>query len=334
MRPAAVPRTGGGDGVRARPFRFGLEAQRLQPTSRAAWCDLARKVEALGFDTLLVDDHIGRQLAPLTALAVAAAATNQVRLGSFVFANDFRHPAQLAAEVASLDVLSEGRMEVGLGTGYAAEDYSQPGVTMDPPLVRIERLAEAVDLVKGFFTGEPVTFQGRYYTAQDLIGSPRPVQRPRPPLLLGGGGRRILSLAAREADIVSVNVRSRPGGGLDFTNMTAEATARKVAWVRAEAGERFPALELNILVPVVMVTGDPRRAAQSFIDMGRQRYGMRPGEVTVEQLLESPHCLIGTVEEMVARLRAVRERYGFSYIATWDSNLDAFAQVVERLTGT
>lgn len=318
--------------TRQRPFRFGVETLSYAP-SREAWAERARRVEALGYTTLLVDDHIDRDLAPVAALAAAAGATTTLRLGCFVFGNDFRHPVLLAKELASLDVLSDGRLEVGLGTGYAADDYAQTGIPLDRPGVRIERLEEALRVIKGSFAGEPFTFTGRHYAVRDLQGRPRPLQQPAPPLLIGGGARRTLSLAAREADIVSVNVRTTAAGGFDFASLTAAATDQKVAWVREAAGVRLDALELNVLVPFVAVTDDPREAAENFLRLFTAHFGLAPGTLGVEQVLASPAFLIGPAEHIVEELVARRERYGFSYIVIWDHNLEAFAPVVARLAG-
>jgi probable F420-dependent oxidoreductase len=235
----------------------------------------------------------------------------------------------LAKEAATLDVLSGGRLELGLGTGYRRADYEQPGIAFDPPAVRVARFEEAVRVVKGFFADAPFTFAGRYYRVQELDGVPKPVQRPHPPILIGGGSKRILSIAAREADIVAVNIRTTPQGEFDFTSITAEATAQKVAWVREAAGARFESLELNILAPLVAVTADRRGAAEQFLRF----FGLPTDAQSVAQLLESPVALIGSIDQIVEDLVARRERYGFSYVVVWDNSLDAFAPVVARLAG-
>jgi probable F420-dependent oxidoreductase len=315
-----------------RPFRFGVETLSYA-SSGPAWRDAARKIEGLGYATLLVDEHIDRQLAPIAALVAAAEATTALRVGSFVFANDFRHPALLAKEMASLDVLSGGRVELGLGTGYARADYDQAGIPFDPPGVRIDRLEEAIHILKGCFTGDPFSFTGRHYTVHALKGAPVPVQRPYPPLLIGGGARRTLSLAAREADIVSVNIRTTTAGGFDFASLTAAAVDQKVAWVRDAAGQRLPTLELNIQVPFVAVTAARQQAAEGFLRLFEQRFGMSAGTLGVEDVLASPSFLIGSVDQIVEELQARRERYGFSYIVIWDTSMDAFAPVVARLAG-
>ena len=309
-----------------RPFRFGLEV--FGAPSREHWIAKARQAEALGYATLVIQDHLHSTLAPIAAIATAAEATSTLRVGSFVFGNDFRHPVMLAQEAATLDLLSGGRLELGLGTGYASGDYAGTGIPLDAPGVRISRLAEAVQVIKGLFADEPLTFSGAHYTVSGLAGLPKPVQRPHPPLLIGGGAHRILSLAAREADIVSVNIKTTAEGGFDFTSLTAEAAMKKVEWVRAAAGERLAAIELNILVPFVVVTDNRRRAAEQAL----RPFGVPAETLSVEQLLGSPSALIGTVDQIVDDLVARRERYGFSYIVVWEP-MEAFAPVVARLAG-
>ena len=317
---------------RLRPFRFGVLASGA--ASRQEWVALARRAEVLGYATVSVDDHFFRELAPIAAMATAAASTTTIRVGCAVFANDLRNPLVLAKEMASLDVLSDGRLELGLGTGYAREDYEWTGIPLDPPGVRVARLAEAVRLVKAFFGPGPVEFAGRYYTVRGLRPLPSPVQRPHPPILIGGGGRRMLELAVREADIVGINVRTTPAGAFDWASVTPAATDQKVAWVRAAAGARWDDLELHTLVPCVAVTDDPRRAAQGFID----RWGTVPGRemagaLTVDELLASPMALIGSEDRIVEALQERRARWGISYLSVFPSAIEAFAPVVARLAG-
>ncbi len=309
------------------PFRFGIQVSGAP--SRGAWIATAHKAEALGYSTLLVDDHLGNPLAPLPALAATAEVTTTLRIGTFVLANDFRHPVLLAREAATVDLLSDGRLELGLGTGYALPDYIQSGIPLDPPGVRVSRFAEAVQIIKGMFADTPLTFEGRYYSVHDLNGLPKPMQRPHPPILIGGGGQRMLSIAAREADIVSVNIKTTPAGAFDFSSLTAEATAQKLVWVHEAAGERFDALELNLLVPVVAITDNQRSAAEQML----RHWGIPAEAFSVEQVLESPSALLGSVDQIVETLQARRERSGFSYIVVWEP-IEQFAPIVARLAGT
>ena len=310
----------------ARRFRFGVLASGAP--ARATWRTQARRAEELGYATFSVGEHLDCQLAPISAILAAAEATTTVRVGSCVFANDFRHPVILAKEVASLDVLSGGRLEFGFGTGYARGDYDQSGIPFDPPGVRVARFAEAVRIVKAAFAGETVHFAGDHYAVRGFDLLPRPVQRPHPPLLIGGGSRGILSLAAREADIVGINVRTTPEGHFDLPSISPEATARKVAWVREAAGERFAAPELHMLAPFVAVTDEPRQAAAEML----QAWGIADG-MSVDELMATPHALIGSKEQIVEGLEERRARYGISYVSVFAPDAEAFAPIAARLAG-
>lgn len=303
-----------------RPFRFGVQLRGA--SSGREWRDKCRRVEALGYDTLAVADHFPRGLGPFAALATAAAVTDRVRVGAFVFANDFRHPAVLAKETATLDLLSDGRLEVGIGAGWLRSEYEATGIPFDTAGVRIDRLAEAIPLVKRLWTEDDVTVQGRFYKAKNLSILPRPIQAPHPPLMVGGGGQRILSLAARHADIVALNPRATPEGTADRRDITAEATSRKLTWVRDAAGERFPNLELNIVALRVVPTDDREATAHLLA----QELNLTPDEV-----LASPHVLLGTADEMAETLRQRRRLSGISYITVTDDGLEPFAPVIERL---
>jgi probable F420-dependent oxidoreductase len=317
---------------RHRPFRFGVLA--FGAESGQEFVALARRSEALGYATFAMADHLSSKLAPIAAMATAAATTTTLRVGCGVFANDLRNPVVFAQEMASLDVLSDGRLELGLGTGYAREDYEWTGIPLDPPGVRVARLAEAVQVVKAFFGPGPVDFVGRYYTVRGLQPIPQPVQRPHPPILIGGGGRRMLELAVREADIVGINVRTTPAGAFDWASVTPDATDEKVTWVRDAAGARWAELELHTLVPCVAITDDPWRAAQGFIDRWDTVPGREMGSaLSVDELLTSPMALIGSEDHIVETLLARRERFGITYLSVFPSAIEAFAPVVARLAG-
>lgn len=306
-----------------RPFRFGVAIPNAQ--SGEDWIAKARRVEELGYSTLLMPDHFGSQFAPIPALMAAAQATKSLRVGSFVMDNDFHHPVVLAKESATLDLLSGGRLELGLGAGWMTSDYEKSGIPLDRAGVRVSRMEESLHILKVLFADGPVTFEGKYYTVTNLEGMPKPQQRPHPPLMIGGAGKRVLSIAAREADIVSIVARPLPdGNSLDVTDMTPAATERKIDLIRQEAGTRFDELELNILLFAVVVTQNRQEAA----DQLAERF-----QTTGEQLLQTPHCLIGTPEHMVEDLLARRERYGISYITVFGDNLETFAPVVAQLAG-
>jgi len=275
---------------------------------------------------LVVPDHFRDHLAPVPALTAAALATTRLRVGSLVFSNDFRHPAVLAKEAATIDVLSGGRFELGLGAGWLREEYDQTGIRFDPPGTRVGRLEEAVTIIKGLLAGERVTFAGRHYAIADLEGRPTPVQRPHPPIAIGGGGRRTLSLAAREASIVGLVPRARrDGSGLDLNDLSDAATREKLEWVRSAAGERFDSLEINALIQAVAVA-DQRMAAADHL---AARFKVGRGVV-----LETAYVAVGTIDEICETLRQRRERYGISYLTVFERDMEAFAPVVARLAGT
>src|SRR5688572_1584189 len=290
----------------SRAFRFGILTGGA--ASRGEWTDKAKQAEALGYSTLLIDDHLYNPFAPLTALVSAADVTTSLRIGSLVFGNDFRHPVILAKEAATLDVLTDGRFELGLGTGYRHEDYEQSGITLQSPGTRVSRFEEAVQIIKGLFAEDAFTYDGNYYTIHNLNGLPKPLQKPYPPLLLGGGSKRILSFAAREANIVGINPRTTVEGGLDLRSSTPEATEQKIAWVREAAGARFRDLELSILV-MVIVTDQRRQAAEQKL----REFEMPTDEASIDGMLASPAFLFGTVEQIVEDLQSCRERFGLSY---------------------
>jgi probable F420-dependent oxidoreductase len=307
-----------------RPFRFGVTVPTV--STGQDWAERARRVEQLGYSILAVSDHFRDQLAPGAALTAAAMATSHLRVGSLVYCNDFRHPVVLAKEAATIDQLSGGRFEVGLGAGWLKAEYDQAGIPFDPPATRLERLEESVTIVKGLLAGRRVTFAGRHYTITELEGRPLPVQRPHPPIVIGGGGRRTLSLAAREASTVSFVPRARrDGGGLDRGDFGEAALAEKTEWVRAAAGDRFDSLELNLLIQAVLVSDRPADAAEQFA---------ASRGVARDLILETPYVLIGTIDQICDTVRRRRERYGISYLTVFDRDLDAFAPVVAKLAGT
>ena len=308
-----------------RPFRFGVQEHRAD--NAKAWREKARLVETLGYTTLYLPDHFGDQLSPIAALMSAADATTTLRVGSLVFDNDYRHPVVLAKEAATLDLLSEGRLDFGLGAGWQVSDYEQTGIPFDAPGIRIERMAEALQIIKSFFAGGSVSFTGKHYKVEGVEAAPTPVQKPHPPIVLGGGGKRMLHLAGREADIVSVNFNlseGRVNRNLVRTGL-AEATDEKVGWIKEAAGDRFAAIELSVTVFVANVTDDRDTVA------GALAAGLRSEP---DEILQTPHFLIGTVEQIVDDLQARRERFGISYVVVPDEAAVSLAPVVERLTGT
>jgi probable F420-dependent oxidoreductase len=302
-----------------RPFRFGVTTRGA--TSLQEWRSKAREIEDAGYATLVIADHFSCDFSPIAALLSAAEVTHLLRLGSFVFVNDFRHPALLAKEVATLDVLSGGRFELGLGAGGDREDYEQAGMAFDPGETRLRRLEEALRIIQGLFSDEPLTFAGNFYTIKNLVGLPKPVQRPSPPLLIGGSGKRLLALAAQQADIIGVHCTNDP------QEQTEEALARRVEWIRHMAAERFELLELNLLILHVEVTAEPDRVALSLI----QERGWTG--ITAQCVLDMPYFLIGSLDQITEKIERLRQRYHVSYFVVFERHRHAFAPVVARLAG-
>ena len=308
-----------------RPFRFQVSTD-ATPDARG-WRELARKAEGLGYASLAIADHLDDQFAPLPALMAAAAATERLMLTPLVLANDFRHPAVLAKELATLDLLADGRLEIGIGAGWMTADYERAHIPFDPPGVRIARLGEAITVLKGLFADDPLTFTGVHYRIDALDGLPKPARRPHPPFLVAGGGRKVLGLAAREADIVGININLAAGviDGRVGPNATAAATLEKIGWVRDAAGARFDTIELHARMQVAMVHDRPREVAEMLAPaLG----------ISVDDALVSPHALVGSVDGIVETLLERRERYGISYICWHDDAIETLAPVVARLAGT
>jgi probable F420-dependent oxidoreductase len=318
---------------RTKPFRFGVQASSPPggftgtEADGRSWRELARKVEDLGFATLTVADHLDDQFAITPAVQAAADATTTLRIGGLVWCNDYRHPVVLAKEAATIDVLSGGRFELGLGAGWMTTDYEQAGLPLDRPGVRIDRLAEAVTIIKALFADGPVDHTGEHYRIAGMEGRPKPLQRPGPPLLLGGGGPRMLRLAGREADIVGLNIDLRKGV-IDTDagpNATEHATFEKLRAVHEGAGDRYDDLELQVRVHVAAVTDDREAMAEVL----GPALGISPADA-----LASPHALAGTEQQLVDQLQERRERFGISYIGIGVESMDAFAPLVSRLTGS
>lgn len=307
-----------------RPFRFAVQA--TGAASAGAWRQLARKVEALGYSTLCVPDHLDDQWGPLVALTVAAEATTNLVVGTLVLDNDFRHPAVLAKELATLDLVSEGRVEVGLGAGWKLADYDQAGLAYDPPATRVERLGESVAVLKALWADGQASLQGRHYAVSGLPGSPKPWSRPRPSIAIGGGSRRILALAAAEADIVGVNPSLAAGavGPAVAASALPERFAERVGWIREVAGPRLAEIELQCLAFLAAVVPNA----------GEVRASVAPAfGITAEQAAEVPIVLVGTVDELCETIQLRRERYGLSYWVLHQDMVEAFAPVVSRLAG-
>ena len=309
-----------------RPFRFLADAREIVPGPQLA--DRARRAEDLGYHALVIPDHLMGQLSPIVAMTAIAAATTTLRVGAFVLNNDLRHPVVLAQDLAAVDVLSGGRVDVAIGAGWNRPEYEAIGLPFDPTPVRQARLAEAVTVLKKCLSGQQFSFVGEHYRITDYTGEAS-WQRPHPPVLIGGGGRRTLRLAAREADIVSLAPRVTPGG-LDARSLTLEATREKIAWIADAAGDRFADLELNVYPsgwPPVL-TDDLSGEVSTVIAALRERTGT---ELTEREVLESPHLFIGPVGRIAEKFERLRDELGITSFML--GTLGGLDPVLARLAG-
>ncbi len=304
------------------PFRFAV--QQSNAPSGESWAALARRVESLGYDSLVMPDHLGRQLSPFAALAAAAAATTRLRMGAFVFANDYRHPLMLAREAATLDVLSGGRFEMGLGAGWMTRDYRQLGMEYAAPGRRIDRLEESIPLIKALLAGETVTHHGPHYNLDQASVGVSPVQKPRPPLAIGAGGPRMLKLAAREAEIVGLTPGFDDRGRVRVRQATESATSQKIAWIREAAGDRFERLEINVWIGFAGMMGSGNSP------LGTARAAAMWSATSI---YGSPYVLYGSLGSLRERLQRHRDLWGVSYYTIPARSMEAMAPLVEAMTG-
>jgi probable F420-dependent oxidoreductase len=311
-----------------RPFHFLADVHEI--VSGPELAARAKRAEQMGYHALVIPDHLLGQLSPVAAMATVAAATSTLRLSGFVINNDLRHPAVLAQDLASIDVLSGGRVDIGIGAGWNKPEYDAIGMAFDPTPVRQARLAESIAVLKGLFSGSPFSYAGEHYTITDYTAAPVPVQRPHPPFFIGGGGRRTLTLAGREADIVGLAPRIKANATVDAASLTLAATREKIGWVREAAGERFGSLEFNIYPSAwpVTVTDDLRGEARKVIDELRSRTGV---ELTEDEVIDSPHLFIGSIDRLVEKFLQLREELGISSILL--GNVGELEPVLERLSG-
>ncbi len=310
-----------------RPFRFGVQLQ-ASPTGND-WTEQAKRIEGHGYDIATMPDHFNEQFAPVPGLQAILSATTTLRASALVFDNDYKHPLVLAKELATMDVLSGGRVEIGLGAGWMIADYEEAGMEYDRAGVRIDRFVEGLAVIKGLMADGPFSFEGDHYTIRNHDGFPKPQQSPHPPIIIGGGGKRVLGIAAREADIVGVNGTLHAGviGPEAIATMTREAVVDKVAIVAdaARAAGRLDAIEMNIRTFFVSVTDDRDGQVAAMAEL-----------IGVDESLirESPFALIGSVDQIVDDLVARRDQFGFSYVIVGGEEADTFAPVVARLAGT
>ena len=306
-------------------FRFALQASGA--ASAAAWRELARRAEDLGYSTLYVPDHLDDQWAPMVALTVAAEATTTLRVGTLVLDNDFRHPVVLAKEAATLDVVTGGRFELGMGAGWLSSDYRTSGIVKDPPAVRVARLAESLEVMQALWRDGSATFEGAHYRVAAAAGAPAPVTPGGPPLAIGGGSRRILTLAGRHADVVSVvpNLGAGYIGPEVAAESVVEKYAERVRWALEAAGERAGEIELQCWTATVQVVPNADEVLASLAPLF---------DLTAEQLRAAPVVLIGSAPEIADILRKRREELGFSNIVVHEAEMDALAPVIAELAGT
>jgi probable F420-dependent oxidoreductase len=307
-----------------RLIRFAVQLS--EAPSGEDWTRLARRMESLGYSAISMPDHLWAQFAPIPALAAVAVATSHPRITMAVLANDFRNPVMLAKEAATLDVLSGGRLDLGMGAGWREEEYRQAGITFDRPSTRIARLVEAVTIIKRLLEGECVTFHGEYYDVDNYQLTPSPVQRPRPRLVLGGGAPVMLRTAARHADIVSIATdnRHRTGSGQNG-NATLAAVEQATRWIAEAASDRAGSLELNLRVLHVNIGADrSAAAAESAAAFG----------LPADEIARSPFCAVGTADQVADHFRSIRDRLEISYFTVSASAAEVLAPVVARLTGT
>jgi probable F420-dependent oxidoreductase len=303
----------------ARTIRFGHQ---LRTSEAADPITAAQRAEAIGFDVVLVPDHVGAGLAPMPTLAAIAAATSTIRLGTFVLNSDMRNPVQLAWEAGTIDRLSAGRFELGLGAGHTPHEYAEVGLPMAPPAARKSALAERVEIIRRLLDGETVTIDGAHHR---LDGARIDASRQqRLPILVGANGAAALAHAGAHADIIGLQGlgRTKDDGHQHEVAWSTEHLDEQIEQVRAGAGERFDAIELNALVQVVDITDEREHSLE--------RLGERlDRSASPEALAEIPYVLIGTVDEIAAKVLRCRERWGVSYFVVRD--LDEFAPVIDAV---
>ena len=308
-----------------KPFRFAVQTS-TAPDGKA-WRERARQIEDLGYSTLYIPDHFGDQWGPIVGMTIAAEATTTLNVGALVFDNDYRHPVVLAKEIATLDLASEGRVEFGIGAGWMKSDYDESGMAYDRPGVRIDRMVEGLTVMKQLWRDGSATFEGEHYTIKAAQGQPRPATATSPKIVIGGGGKKVLSVAAREADIIGVNPNLNAGyvGPEVAASSKGDLYRERIQWIRDAAGDRFDDLELQCLTFMVQFTDDRQQAYENLAPL----FGLTP-----EEAMDVPIALAGTVDEITETLQRRREAYGFSYVVVHEPEMEAFGEVVAKLAGT
>ncbi|AMY20994.1 LLM class F420-dependent oxidoreductase [Rhodococcus kroppenstedtii] len=320
-----------------RPFRFAAGGEGNPDEGGARrFVKLAQKAEELGYDSFMIPDHLGNQVGPIAALGALAVATDKIRLGTAVLANGFRHPAVLAKDATTIDQISGGRLEFGIGAGWMKEEYDKAGIAYESPGVRIEKLDESLTILDVLLRGQECTFEGKHYQVRGLQGSPRPRQGPRPPIAVGGGGPRMLALAAKHADIISLVPSTTKEGKLKLSEITMEKSIERVEVIRRAAGDRFADIELNWTITTILISDDREQTAEMVL--GALDNGFPPNmdvdvKLTVEDVLRSPYIAIGSFEEIAEQVRGVRAATGMSYVGVFPTQMEAFAPVIPLLAG-
>ncbi len=306
-----------------RPFKFGAKATKA--ATGKEWADLARQAEDLGYVSLQIDDHFGGQLSPIPACMAAAAVTSRLQVGTLVAGNDFRNPVVLAKEASTIDLLSDGRFILGIGAGWLKGDYAIAGIQQDDAHTRIERMGEAIDIFRGVWSAEPFSFSGEHYQIAEVTGYPKPVSDI--PILVGGGGRQVLTLAAQKADIVGINPKivGRTINPRSMATAAADVVDEKLSWVREGAGDRYEQIELQLQVFVTVVTDDPMAVAEKLAP----NFGLPP-----EVVLAAPYFQIGPLEKIKDDLVELRDRWDISYIAFQQDATQAVAPLVSQLAAS
>ncbi|MBJ8339933.1 LLM class F420-dependent oxidoreductase [Antrihabitans sp. YC3-6] len=320
-----------------RKFRFAAGGEgNAEEGGARKFIKLAQQAEEYGYDSFMIPDHLGNQVGPIAALGALAVATDKIRLGTAVLANGFRHPAVLAKDAATIDVLSRGRLELGIGAGWMKEEFDKGGITYDKPSVRIEKLDETLTILDVLLRGQECNFEGKHYQIKGLKGSPRPRQGPRPPIAVGGGGPKMLALAAKHADIVSVVPVTTKEGKLLLSGITMEKTIERVDLIRQAAGDRFADIELNWAITTIVITDDREQIAEmalQALDKGFPPNMEVDVKLGVEDILTSPYIAIGTFEEIADQIRNTRAKTTMSYVGVFPTQMDAFAPIIPLLRG-
>jgi probable F420-dependent oxidoreductase len=322
MMPSRNPSTVETTSAIARPFRFGVWLRSLESARTCA--ELAQTAERLGYSTIFVGEHLDTGYGSFAMASAIASATSRLRVGTLMLLNDLRHPAILAKEAATVDVLSEGRLELGIGAGWKERDYTSMGLCMPKGQVRVQQLRESISIVKGLFADGLFSFSGVHYTIDGLEGLPKPKQRPHPPFIVGGASKGIMTLAGAEASIAGINPALKPGP-LSVETVSMKAAEASVGHLVESAGQRMPQIEVNLFPLKIVITSRSRLTVANVA---------RAYMLEEEAVLDSPFFLIGSTQAIAEKLEMLRENLLVSYVVVRDEVMRDFAEVVECLVAT